>query len=162
MLTRKQHELLIFIDRHLRTTGFSPSFEEMKDALKLKSKSGIHRLITALEERGFLHRRAHRARALEVLRLPENLASLPAASHVAVGQKAAAVGDYPLAVRALKQVAQLTPEDPLAPRACVILARLYGERLGDEASALKLYRHVAGRYPGTDAARFAQSRLKPA
>ncbi len=73
MLTRKQHELLIFIDRHLRTTGFSPSFEEMKDALKLKSKSGIHRLITALEERGFLHRRAHRARALEVLRLPENL-----------------------------------------------------------------------------------------
>ena len=74
MLTRKQHELLIFIDRHLRTTGFSPSFEEMKDALKLKSKSGIHRLITALEERGFLRRRAHRARALEVLRLPENLA----------------------------------------------------------------------------------------
>jgi repressor LexA len=74
VLTRKQHELLIFIDRHLRTTGFSPSFEEMKDALKLKSKSGIHRLITALEERGFLHRRAHRARALEVLRLPENLA----------------------------------------------------------------------------------------
>ncbi|MFY0523563.1 hypothetical protein ACN28I_10405 [Archangium gephyra] len=102
-------------------------------------------------------------RALELYRrLPENLASLPAASHVAVGQKAAAVGDYPLAVRALKQVAQLTPEDPLAPRACVILARLYGERLGDEASALKLYRHVAGRYPGTDAARFAQSRLKPA
>src|SRR3712207_3262296 len=74
MLTRKQHELLVFIDRHLRTTGFSPSFEEMKDALKLKSKSGIHRLITALEERGFLHRRAHRARALEVLRLPESLA----------------------------------------------------------------------------------------
>lgn len=73
MLTRKQHELLIFIDRHLRTTGFSPSFEEMKDALNLKSKSGIHRLITALEERGFLHRRAHRARALEVLRLPENV-----------------------------------------------------------------------------------------
>ena len=74
MLTRKQHELLIFIDRHLRTTGFSPSFEEMKDALKLKSKSGIHRLITALEERGFLHRRAHRARALEVLRMPDSLA----------------------------------------------------------------------------------------
>jgi repressor LexA len=74
VLTRKQHELLIFIDKHLRTTGFSPSFEEMKDALKLKSKSGIHRLITALEERGFLKRRAHRARALEVIRLPENLA----------------------------------------------------------------------------------------
>ena len=73
MLTRKQHELLMFIDRHLRATGFSPSFEEMKEALRLKSKSGIHRLITALEERGFLKRRAHRARALEVLRLPENV-----------------------------------------------------------------------------------------
>ncbi|UFN50815.1 transcriptional repressor LexA [Roseomonas sp. OT10] len=75
MLTRKQHELLVFIDRHLRQTGFSPSFEEMKEALNLRSKSGIHRLITALEERGFLRRRAHRARALEVVRLPENLAA---------------------------------------------------------------------------------------
>jgi repressor LexA len=74
MLTRKQHELLTFIDRHLRSTGFSPSFEEMKDALKLRSKSGIHRLITALEERGFLRRRAHRARALEVIRLPDGSA----------------------------------------------------------------------------------------
>ena len=71
MLTRKQHELLSFIDRHLRQTGFSPSFDEMKDALNLRSKSGIHRLISALEERGFLSRRHHRARALEVLRLPE-------------------------------------------------------------------------------------------
>ena len=73
MLTRKQHELLMFIDKHLRETGFSPSFEEMKEALNLKSKSGIHRLITALEERGFLKRRAHRARALEVMRLPDSL-----------------------------------------------------------------------------------------
>jgi len=71
MLTRKQHELLIFIDQHLKATGFSPSFEEMKLALRLRSKSGIHRLISALEERGFLHRRHHRARALEVVRLPE-------------------------------------------------------------------------------------------
>ena len=71
MLTRKQHELLTFIDKHLRETGFSPSFEEMKDGLNLKSKSGIHRLISALEERGFLTRRHHRARALEVTRLPE-------------------------------------------------------------------------------------------
>ena len=70
MLTRKQHELLIFIDRHLKATGFSPSFEEMKEALQLKSKSGIHRLISALEERDFLKRRHHRARALEVMRLP--------------------------------------------------------------------------------------------
>ena len=71
MLTRKQHELLGFIDRHLRETGFSPSFDEMKQALGLRSKSGIHRLISALEERGFLHRRHHRARALEVLRMPD-------------------------------------------------------------------------------------------
>ena len=70
MLTRKQHELLIFIDRHLRTSGYSPSFDEMKEALNLRSKSGIHRLISALEERGFLSRRHHQARALEVLRLP--------------------------------------------------------------------------------------------
>jgi len=70
MLTRKQHQLLLFIDDYLRRTGFSPSFDEMKDALDLKSKSGIHRLISGLEERGFLARRHHRARALEVLRLP--------------------------------------------------------------------------------------------
>ena len=71
MLTRKQHELLMFIDKHLRETGFSPSFEEMKEGLALKSKSGIHRLVSALEERGFLVRRHHRARALEVLKLPD-------------------------------------------------------------------------------------------
>ncbi|MDR3531997.1 MAG: transcriptional repressor LexA [Rhodopila sp.] len=73
MLTRKQYELLVYIDRHLKQTGFSPSFEEMKDALCLKSKSGIHRLISALEERGYLARRHHRARALDVLRLPDNM-----------------------------------------------------------------------------------------
>ena len=77
MLTRKQYELLVYIDRHLKRTGFSPSFEEMKDALTLKSKSGIHRLISALEERGYLARRHHRARALEVLRLPDNLELRP-------------------------------------------------------------------------------------
>jgi repressor LexA len=75
MLTRKQHELLVFIDRHLKETGFSPSFEEMKDALDLRSKSGIHRLISALEERGFLTRRHHRARALEVVRMPEDVSA---------------------------------------------------------------------------------------
>jgi repressor LexA len=79
MLTRKQHELLTYIDKHLRETGFSPSFEEMKEALNLKSKSGIHRLISALEERGFLSRRHHRARALEVTRLPEEGRARPAA-----------------------------------------------------------------------------------
>jgi len=77
MLTRKQYELLMFIDERLRTTGISPSFDEMKDALDLKSKSGIHRLITGLEERGFIRRLAHRARALEVVKLPENLGDQP-------------------------------------------------------------------------------------
>ncbi|MEQ1866055.1 MAG: transcriptional repressor LexA [Micropepsaceae bacterium] len=72
MLTRKQYELLMFIHERLRETGVAPSFDEMKEALDLKSKSGIHRLITALEERGFLRRLAHRARALEVLKMPEN------------------------------------------------------------------------------------------
>lgn len=70
MLTRKQHELLMFIHERIKETGVSPSFDEMKDALDLASKSGIHRLITALEERGFLRRLAHRARALEVIKLP--------------------------------------------------------------------------------------------
>ena len=69
MLTRKQHELLMFIHERIRD-GVSPSFDEMKEALDLASKSGIHRLITALEERGFLRRLPHRARALEVVKLP--------------------------------------------------------------------------------------------
>ncbi|PPR75919.1 MAG: LexA repressor [Alphaproteobacteria bacterium MarineAlpha3_Bin4] len=73
MLTRKQYELLVFIEKSLRETGISPSYDEMKDALALRSKSGIHRLITGLEERGFIRRLPHRARALEVLRLPENM-----------------------------------------------------------------------------------------
>lgn len=72
MLTRKQYQLLVFIDHSLRENGVSPSFDEMKEALGLKSKSGIHRLITGLEERGFIRRLPHRARALEVLKLPEN------------------------------------------------------------------------------------------
>jgi repressor LexA len=74
MLTRKQHELLMFIHERVRETGVPPSFDEMKDALDLKSKSGIHRLVTALEERGFLKRLEKRARALEIIRLPENVA----------------------------------------------------------------------------------------
>jgi len=72
MLTSKQHDLLMFIHERLKEAGVPPSFEEMKDALGLKSKSGIHRLITALEERGFLRRLPHRARALEVIRLPDD------------------------------------------------------------------------------------------
>ena len=70
MLTAKQHELLLFINERLEASGISPSFEEMKDALDLKSKSGVHRLISALAERGFIRRLPNRARALEVLKLP--------------------------------------------------------------------------------------------
>ncbi|MBS0523206.1 MAG: transcriptional repressor LexA [Proteobacteria bacterium] len=77
MLTRKQNELLLFINKRLNEGGVSPSFDEMKEALRLKSKSGIHRLITGLEERGFLRRLPHRARALQVLKLPE-AAAMPA------------------------------------------------------------------------------------
>ena len=71
MLTKKQKNLLLFINKKLRSTGVSPSYEEMKQSLNLKSKSGIHRLISALEERGFIRRLAHKARALEVIKLPE-------------------------------------------------------------------------------------------
>jgi len=93
MLTRKQHDLLQFIQARLQRDGVPPSFDEMKEALDLRSKSGIHRLITALEERGFIRRLAHRARAIEIVRLPESLdpgarrpsaaaaAAAPAASH---------------------------------------------------------------------------------
>ncbi len=74
MLTRKQHELLLFVNERIKADGVSPSFDEMKEALGLRSKSGIHRLITGLEERGFIKRLPHRARALEVLRLPDDAA----------------------------------------------------------------------------------------
>src|ERR1043165_9424269 len=80
MLTRKQYELLMFIHERIRETGVPPSFDEMKDALDLKSKSGIHRLITALEERGFLRRLPNRARAIEGIRLPESLGRATAAA----------------------------------------------------------------------------------
>ena len=77
MLTAKQHELIRFIQLRLEETGISPSFEEMKEALDLKSKSGVHRLISALEERGFIRRLPNRARALEVLKQPEDVLSAP-------------------------------------------------------------------------------------
>jgi repressor LexA len=98
MLTRKQHELLTYIHDKLGETGVSPSFEEMKDALDLKSKSGVHRLISALEERGFIRRLANRARALEVLRMPDaraGIASNPKAP-VTPPQAANDVVDLPL------------------------------------------------------------------
>jgi len=78
MLTAKQRELLLFIDNRLNQSGISPSFDEMREALELKSKSGVHRLISALEERGFIRRLPNRARALEVVKLPESRPATPA------------------------------------------------------------------------------------
>ncbi len=98
MLTRKQHELIRFIQTRLEETGVSPSFEEMKEALDLKSKSGVHRLISALEERGFIRRLPNRARALEVRRQPDDVTS-------GVSAKAAAASN----VVALRPAPKLTP-----------------------------------------------------
>lgn len=100
MLTKKQLELLVFINRCLARNGMSPSFEEMKDALGLKSKSGIHRLISGLEERGFLRRLPHRARALEVVRMPDSV-SVPAAplTHPVPGHGEPRAADAPGAER---------------------------------------------------------------
>jgi repressor LexA len=100
MLTAKQHELLLYIQRKLEETGISPSFEEMKDALDLKSKSGVHRLISALEERGFIRRLPNRARALEVLRQPEDVNSgkrAPAPANDMVSRVAVPSGTMPAA-----------------------------------------------------------------
>lgn len=113
MLTKKQHDLLIFIHDRIEKTGVSPSFDEMKDALDLKSKSGIHRLIKALEERGFIRRIAHRARALEVTKLPGDV--IPAARpRKAAGFKPAVIeGDgrrlAPTSVPLVGRIAAGTP-----------------------------------------------------
>ena len=99
MLTRKQSELLTYIQARLAESGISPSFEEMKEALQLKSKSGVHRLISALEERGFIRRLPNRARALEILRMPDGqaaIASQPKAPATASTQAANDVIDLPL------------------------------------------------------------------
>ena len=91
MLTRKQHELIRFIQARLEESGVSPSFEEMKEALDLKSKSGVHRLISALEERGFIRRLPNRARALEVLRQPDDVTTKAPARAANSNSAAAAV-----------------------------------------------------------------------
>ncbi|WP_374390345.1 transcriptional repressor LexA [Sandaracinobacter sp.] len=118
MLTSKQHELLLFIHQRLAETGVSPSFEEMKEALDLKSKSGVHRLIGALEERQFLRRLPNRARALEVTRLPgmgQPGVSAPAAGQAAMGAAGAAGGAMVsdlAAARARKAAAALPADAP--------------------------------------------------
>lgn len=98
MLTRKQHELLRFIQTRLEETGISPSFEEMKDALDLKSKSGVHRLISALEERGFIRRLPNRARALEVIRQPDDIGSRQARPEPAKANELGAIAAPPQSV----------------------------------------------------------------
>jgi len=108
MLTRKQHELICFINDRLEETGVSPSFEEMKDALDLKSKSGVHRLISALEERQFIRRLPNRARALEVLRMPERVATAMKAN--------VAPPSPPANIRTLPQPANDVIEIPLHGR----------------------------------------------
>jgi repressor LexA len=148
MLTRKQHELLMFIDRHLRETGFSPSFEEMKDTLQLKSKSGIHRLITALEERGFLQRRHHRARALEVIRLPQD--ARPRLAAVAGGAEAPA-GSAPGAPMPAGTGATGTAAPGFSPNVIQgdFSQRIPGVRAADEAAAIQLpmYGRIAAGLP---------------
>ncbi|MDP6351593.1 MAG: transcriptional repressor LexA [Alphaproteobacteria bacterium] len=132
MLTRKQHELLLFINERLESTGISPSFEEMKIALNLRSKSGIHRLILGLDERGFIRRLPHRARALEVLKLPTEsgaAAKQEAASNVVRGDFAGQTGaqhggdDLPggaIEVPLLGQIAAGTPIEALQDDSRVI------------------------------------------
>jgi repressor LexA len=92
MLTRKQTDLLLYINERLQDDGISPSFDEMRDALGLKSKSGIHRLISGLEERGFIRRLAHRARALEVMRLPESAAANASAPKASMSSPVTTLG----------------------------------------------------------------------
>lgn len=108
MLTRKQHDLLVFVNDRVRETGVPPSFDEMKDALDLRSKSGIHRLITALEERGFIRRLPNRARALEILKLPESIQ----------GNRPAPVGRTgfkPSVIEGSRDTARPAPAAPPAP-----------------------------------------------
>lgn len=116
MLTRKQNELLRFIHERVRETGVPPSFDEMKEALELKSKSGIHRLITALEERGFIRRLPNRARALEVIRMPDVAARPRLAPNVVEGRfgrprapAAPAASDRSVSIPVMGRIAAGTP-----------------------------------------------------
>lgn len=118
MLTKKQYELLMFINERLKETGVAPSFDEMKEALHLKSKSGIHRLIRALEEREFIRRLPHRARALEVMRLPDaaspSLSRLNRASEPkAMAQPAASNDDDAISLGVMGRIAAGTPIEAL-------------------------------------------------
>ena len=139
MLTRKQYELLMYIDRRLKDAGVSPSFDEMKEALGLKSKSGIHRLITGLVERGFLHRLPHRARALEVIRVPENQRLRERA---APGEAATPIPDASIARLAARNTARRGVADmPLSGR---IAAGLPLEALRDDTNRIDVPASLLG------------------
>jgi len=145
MLTRKQHELLMYINQRLAATGVAPSFDEMKDALNLRSKSGIHRLISGLEERGFIRRLPHRARALEVTRLPEDSAAPAGAAGAERGRFLPTVirGDF----------AGALPGTPVAPDIAAVDLPLYGriaagtpiEALRDQSSSVAVPGSLLGR-----------------
>jgi repressor LexA len=133
MLTRKQYELLRFINERLKDTGVPPSFDEMKDALDLRSKSGIHRLITALEERGFIRRLPNRARAIEVIKLPETAATsatrrgfTPSVIEGHLGKVRPSAGatendgERPVAVPVMGRIAAGTPIEALQTRSHTI------------------------------------------
>ena len=113
MLTKKQFELLLFINERLKETGVSPSFDEMKEALNLKSKSGIHRLITALEERGFIKRLAHRARALDVIKLPDSMSTSLTAPSRTTTPPPAVNDDRSVSVPVMGRIAAGTPIEAL-------------------------------------------------
>ncbi len=143
MLTRKQHELLTFINQRLAATGVAPSFDEMKDALALRSKSGIHRLISGLEERGFIRRLPHRARALEVIKLPEDSAVPPSAAERGRFSPTVIRGDF----------AQALPGAPVAPDIEAVDLPLYGriaagtpiEALRDQTASIAVPGALLGR-----------------
>jgi repressor LexA len=112
MLTAKQRELLLFIDGRLKQDGVSPSFDEMREALELKSKSGVHRLISALEERGFIRRLPNRARALEVLKLPE-VSALQTATVIPIRPAVAAAANDTMEIPLHGRIAAGTPIEAL-------------------------------------------------
>ena len=118
MLTAKQRELLIFIDGRLKQNGISPSFDEMREALELKSKSGVHRLISALEERGFIRRLPNRARALEVLKVPEANASARGATVTPIRPAASAPANDTIEIPLHGRIAAGTPIEALQGTEC--------------------------------------------
>ena len=149
MLTKKQHELLTFINQRLVATGVAPSFDEMKDALHLRSKSGIHRLISGLEERGFIRRLPHRARALEVVRLAEDSAA-PESAAAAFGASER-VRFSPTVIRG--DFAAALPGAPVAADSAAVDLPLYGriaagtpiEALRDQNNSIAVPGSLIGR-----------------